>query len=124
MFTFTTRPSAPITLRAKLAMTQEKQVCAPPGGGPCIDPNCNRLHPVCIEDTEIWIDVTQDEFNKPGQERVCPYDFASVHPGAYPRSGMHACTGCRNAHVRPLVDMPGCFKTVAKVPRGFTLEPM
>ena len=121
---FTTRPSADITLQAKLAMLREKQVCAPPRGGPCTDPNCNRLHIGCAG-TNIWCAVSQDEFNKPGQPRVCPYDFARVHPDAYPRSGMHACTGCRNAHVRSSAHMPGCFVTVVKISsQEFTLEPM
>ena len=120
---FTTRPSAHITLQAKLAMLREKQVCAPPRGGPCTDLNCERVHLRCIEDTEIWCAVPRKVFNKPGQQRVCPFDFARVHPDAYPRSGMHACTGCGNAHVMSSADMPGCFVTVVKISsHEFTLE--
>ena len=115
--------SANITHLTELDKVRGKQVCAPPHGGPCDNQMCNRLHLTRIAGTKFWASMSRGEFNKPGQQRVCPYDFASVHPGAYPRSRMYECTGCNNAHVKASVIMPGCFETVPKdPPDGFTLE--
>ena len=116
---------ADITRLGELAKLREKQVCTPLHGGPCTDPNCKRVHLGCAG-TNIWCAVSQDEFNRPGQQRVCARHFASVHPFAYESSSLKntTCNGCDHVHVSPSADMPGCFETVAKVPRGFTLESM
>jgi len=122
----TNTSSARITLLAILANARDQQACAPPGGKPCTDPKCNRLHLVC-EGSHIWSDVPREKFNMPDQKRVCARHFASVHPFAYKSSSLKntTCNGCDNVHVRPSTDISGCFETVAKkVSQGFTLEPM